>query len=133
MPLVAKTRYLKSANGQPLLALLFMLGIGQSMAIACSCMAGSGCWDMSSPDLAFVGKPTAVRRAGGGAVAVEFAVTEAFGKITGNRTLTVYTKSQSTACGYPFAPGVEYFVSVNSVESKLWTSSCGSTRPAKVP
>ena len=132
MLLAERTRRLKSANAQHLLALLFMLCIGQPMALACSCWVGSPCWDMSTPDLSFVGKPIAVRRAGDGAVAVDFAVTEAFGKLTGNRTLTVYTKSQSTACGYPFAPGVEYFVSANSVESKLWTSSCGSTRPAKV-
>lgn len=35
-------------------------------------------------------------------------------------------------CGYPFRMGVEYFVSANSVESNLWTSSCSETRPAIV-
>jgi len=56
---------------------------------------------------------------------VDFAVSEGFGKLSGKTALTVYTNAQSTACGYPFRLSVEYFVSANSVESKLWTSSCG--------
>src|ERR1039457_2596255 len=50
--------------------------------------------------------------------------------MAGKAALTVYTNAQPTACGYPFRLGVEYFVSANFVESKLWTSSCGQTRPA---
>jgi hypothetical protein len=63
---------------------------------------------------------------------VDFAVSEAFGKLSGKTAVTVYSNTQSTACAYPFRVGVEYFVSANSVESSLWANSCGQTRPALV-
>ena len=118
-------------NVPNLLKLVVLLGLAQSMALGCSCRPVPECWNKSNVGLMFVGKPTAVRPTGG-ALAVEFAVTEAFGKLSGNRTLTVYTNSQSTACRYPFELGIEYLVSATSFESKLWTSSCSLTRPAKV-
>jgi hypothetical protein len=65
-------------------------------------------------------------------VSVDFAVSEAFGTLSGKTTLTVYTNARFTACGYPFRKGVEYFVSANSVGSNLWTSACSQTRPAIV-
>jgi hypothetical protein len=102
------------------------------MGLACSCAPGSGCWSVSSEALDFVGKATKVYAVGGGAVSVDFAVSEAFGKLSGKTALTVSTNAQSTACGYPFRLGVEYFVSANSVESHLWANSCGQTRPASV-
>jgi hypothetical protein len=93
-----------------LIASLLLLGIGPSMGLACSCAPGSGCWSVSTEGLEFVGKATKVHAAGGGAVSVDFAVSEAFGKLSGKTALTVYTNAQSTACGYPFRLGVEYFV-----------------------
>lgn len=119
-------------SGMKLIASLLLLGIGPSMGLACSCAPGSGCWSVSTEGLEFVGKATKVHAAGGGAVSVDFAVSEAFGKLSGKTALTVYTNAQSTACGYPFRLGVEYFVSANSIESKLWANSCGPTRPAIV-
>jgi hypothetical protein len=115
-----------------LIASLFVLVIGPSIGLACSCAPGSGCWSVSSEGLEFVGKATKVHATSGDAVSVDFTVSEAFGKLRGETSLTVYTNAQSTACGYPFRLGIEYFVSTNSVESKLWTSSCGQTRPAIV-
>jgi len=115
-----------------LIASFLLLGIGPSMVLACSCAPGSECWSVSAPGLEFVGKATKIYAAGGGAVSVDFAVSEAFGKLSGKTALTVHTNAESTACGYPFRLGAEYFVSVNSVESNLWASSCGPTRPAAV-
>ena len=111
------------------IATLFLLGIGSSIGLACSCAPGSACWSVSTEGFEFVGKATKVHGMGN-ATSVDFAVSEAFGKMAGKAALTVYTNAQSTACGYPFRLGVEYFVSANVVESKLWTSSCGQTRPA---
>jgi|SRR5450755_1135224 hypothetical protein len=111
------------------IATLFLLGIGSSIGLACSCAPGSACWSVSTEGFEFVGKATKVHGMGN-ATSVDFAVSEAFGKMAGKAALTVYTNAQSTACGYPFRLGVEYFVSANFVESKLWTSSCGQTRPA---
>ena len=111
---------------------LVLLAIGTSTGWACSCLQSSGCWSASSEGLEFVGKATRVHAAGGGAVAVDFAVSEAFGKLSGKTAVTAYTNTQSTACGYPFRVGVEYFVSANSVASSLWANSCGQTRPALV-
>jgi hypothetical protein len=113
-----------------LVVFFFLLCIAPSMGLACSCMFGSGCWSVSIEGFEFVGKAREVHAAGEGAVSVDFAVSEAFGKLSGKTTLTVYTKAQSTACGYPFRLGIEYFVSANSVESNLWTSACSGTRPA---
>jgi hypothetical protein len=115
-----------------LIASLLLLGIGPPIGLACSCAPGSACWSVSNEGLEFVGKATKVHAVGGGAVSVDFAVSEAFGKLSGKTAVTVYTNAKSTACGYPFRLGVEYFVSANSVDSKLWTSSCGQTRPATV-
>lgn len=82
---------------------LVLLAIGSSMGWACSCAPSSGCWSASSEGLEFVGKATRVHASGGGAVAVDFAVSEAFGKLSGKTAVTVYTNTQSTACGYHFA------------------------------
>lgn len=114
-----------------LIASLFLLGLGPSIGSACTCAPRSGCRSVSSEGLEFVGKATKVHAAGG-AVSVDFTVSEAFGKLSGKTTLTVYTNAQSTACGYPFRLGVQYFVSANSVDSNLWTNSCSPTRPAIV-
>jgi len=115
-----------------LIASLILLGTGPSIGLACSCAPGSACWSISSEGFEFVGKATNVHTAGGGAVSVDFAVSEAFGKLSRKTAVTVYTNAQSTACGYPFRLGAEYFVSANSLESKLWANSCGPTRPAAV-
>ena len=126
------SRALRHLSDMKLIASLFQLGIGTSMGLACSCSPGSGCWSASSQDLQFVGKVTKVHAAGGGAVAVDFAVSEPFGELSGKTALTVYTDTQASACGYPFRLGVEYFVSANSVEPNLWANSCGQDRPAIV-
>jgi hypothetical protein len=115
-----------------LIASLLLFGIAPSIGLACDCAPGSSCWSVSTAGLEFVGKATKVHAAGGGAVSVDFAVSEAFGTLSGKTALTVYTDARSTPCGYPFRLGVEYFVSANSVESNLWASSCGLTRPAAV-
>ena len=119
-------------SGMKLIASVFLLGVVPSIGMACSCTSGSGCWSASSQGIEFVGKATEVHPAGDGAVSVDFVVSEAFGKLSGKTTLTVYTNNRSTACGYPFRLGVEYFVSANSVGSNLWTNACGATRPASV-
>jgi hypothetical protein len=106
--------------------------MGSSVALACSCMPGSGCWTVSKDGLEFVGKAAKIQATGDGALSIEFTVSEAFGKLRGKTNVTVYTNAQSTACGYPFRVGLEYFVSANSVESNLWVNSCGQTRPAAV-
>jgi hypothetical protein len=113
-----------------LMTTIFLLGIAPSIGMACTCSPGSACWSVSSPGIEFVGKATKVHRAAGGAVSVDFTVSEGFGRLNGKTTLTIYTNAQSTACGYPFRLGVEYFVSANSVDSNLWTNACGQTRPA---
>src|SRR5713226_8540572 len=87
-----------------LVAFFFLLGIAPSMGLACSCVFGSGCWSVSIEGFEFVGKAREVHAVGEGAVSVDFAVSEAFGKLSGKTTLTVYTKAQSTACGYPVWP-----------------------------
>jgi hypothetical protein len=116
-------------DGMKRFASLLLLGIVTPIGMACSCAPGSGCWSVSNEGLAFVGKAIKVRAAGD-AVSVDFVVSEGFGKLTGKTILTVHTNAQSTACGYPFRQGVEYFVSANTVGSNLWTSVCGGTRPA---
>jgi hypothetical protein len=115
-----------------LIASVFLLGIVPYIGMACSCSSGSGCWSVSSQGFEFVGKAKEVHPAGDGAVSVDFVVSEAFGKLSGKTILTVYTNNRSSACGYPFRLGVEYFVSANSVGSNLWTNACSATRPAIV-
>jgi hypothetical protein len=111
---------------------LFLLSMGSSVALACSCMPDSGCLAVSKDTLEFVGKATKIHATLGLAVSIDFTVSEAFGKLSGKTNLTVYTNAQSTACGYPFRVGLEYFVSAYSVESNLWANKCGQTRPAAV-
>jgi hypothetical protein len=74
-----------------LITFLFLLGISPSLAGACSCRSGSGCWSPSSPIKIhqFVGKPTAVHPAPDGAVAIDFTVSEAFGTLSGKTYLTI--------------------------------------------
>ncbi len=112
-----------------LIVSLFLLRAAPSMVWACSCSPGLGCWSPSSESAACIGTAAKVHAAGD-KLSVDFVVAEAFGKLRSKTALTVYTNAQSTACGYPFRLGVEYFVSVNVVESNLWTSSCSETRPA---
>jgi hypothetical protein len=120
---------MRHLRGVKLSASLFLLGIGPSIGMACSCAPSSGCWSVSSEELAFVGTVTEVHAAGP-AVSIGFAVSEGFGTLSGKKTLTVYTPGQDTACGYAFRRGVEYFVSANPVALTLWTSKCSRTRPA---
>ena len=121
-----------------LIAFCFLLVIAPSVGLACSCIFGSGCWSPSGEGVEFVGTPTAVHSTRDG-VAVDFTVSEAFGRSNskfhvenftpqGPTTLSVYEHFDN--CGYSFRLGVEYFVSANSFESKLWTSICSQTRPA---
>ena len=113
-----------------LMTLWILFGIGPSIGLACSCFHGSACNSASNERLEFVGRVTALRDGGNHSVAVDFAVSEVFGKSTGQTTLTVYTHAQSTACGYIFREGVEYFVSTFSDGSRLSTNVCSRTRPA---
>lgn len=108
----------------------FLLVFAPAIGFACSCLPGAACQSVSSDGIQFVGKPTKVRAGVGGSLAVDFVVSEAFGSLNATGSLTVYTSAQSTACGYPFRLGIEYFVDANSARSNLWTGFCSQTRPA---
>ena len=113
-----------------LIAVFILLVALPSPGWACSCSPGLPCWSGSGESYDFVGKPTKGRQMDDGTLAIDFLVSEAFGKLAGQSAVTVYTHAQSTACGYPFHRGVEYFVSANFYGSKLRTSSCSQTQPA---
>src|ERR1035438_59990 len=75
-------RALRHLSTMKVIASLLLLVIGPSIGLACSCAPGSGCWSVSTEGPEFVGKATKVHATGGGAVSVDFAVSEAFGART---------------------------------------------------
>jgi len=111
----------------------FLLAFWQSVCLACSCRS-SNCTAFGSADLEFLGTATRVYTTilpwFAQDVAIDFSVSETFGKLGKAKTITVRTPAQPTACGYPFQVGVEYFVSANAGEDGLSTNTCSRTQPA---
>jgi hypothetical protein len=89
-------------------------------------------WKVSDDGLEFLGRATRVNATDPFSeyVTVEFLVLETFGKMGNVKMATVRTPAQSTACGYTFRVGVDYFVSASRWEGRLMTSKCRRTQPA---
>lgn len=113
-----------------LAALLFLT----DKATACTCFGMRHldgyhpCMAYSGADAVFTGQVEAIRRdVDSWESVVRFSVDKAFKGVQG-RTVEVYTKSSEASCGYPFSPGLRYFVySSRDSDGKLREGLCGPT------
>jgi hypothetical protein len=123
-----------------LMLLLIFIGtftIGASVAVACTCVPPPSPTEAREDAAAvFSGKVVQIKRHKPaedifGGVEVVFRINQAW-KGVGNRTVSVFTSSQSAACGYSFSKGHTYLVyaSANS-RGRLSTSICSRTKRLK--
>jgi tissue inhibitor of metalloproteinase len=120
-----------------LLLLFASLAIGAGVGVACTCVPPpSPSEELEHAAAVFSGKVVQIKRHKPtedifGGVEVVFRVDKAW-KGVGRRTVSVFTSSQTAACGYGFSKGHTYLVyaSGNS-RGRLSTSICSRTKRLK--
>ena len=119
------------------LLLVACLMFGTDASLACTCApAKSAGQELERSTAVFSGKVIEIRRHKRdedtfGKVEVVFRVGRAW-KGVERRTVSVYTSSQSSACGYGFKEGRTYLVYAHgNTEGRLSTSICSRTRRLK--
>ncbi len=115
------------------LLLSVLLGAGMGLLVktpvkACSCMPpGDPKIELEQATAVFSGRVYSME-ASGGALWVHFEVSEVW-KGPYQSLITVRTATDSAACGYTFAEGVEYLVYANGDTNDLQVNLCSRTRP----
>lgn len=117
------------------LTIVVFLLLNVGTAEACTCAPPpSATESLGQSDAVFSGKVLKIKRiksndalAGLWQVEVVFAVNSSW-KGVAKREISVFTASQSAACGYNFRKGMTYLVYADSSQGKLVTSLCSRTR-----
>lgn len=120
------------------LAIIFFLLLNVETGYACSCIAPPPVTQaLDQAGAVFSGKVLQVKRVRNnrqgelGNVEVVFAVNTSW-KGAERRVVSVFTASQSAACGYGFRKGMTYLVYANGdAQGKLTTSICSRTKRLK--
>ncbi|MED4016697.1 MULTISPECIES: hypothetical protein [Sutcliffiella] len=93
---------------------------------ACSCLPpGTPSEELASHDAVFAGKVLNIKEKGE-EIEVTIEVSEAWKGMT-NKETTVYTPSNSAACGVNFETNIEYIIYANNDNGELHTNLCSRT------
>lgn len=120
------------------LAIVVFLLVSTGVAQACTCAPPpSPAQALSQSDAVFSGRVIKIKRvkskdalADLWGVEVVFAVNTSW-KGGRQKTVSVFTASQSAACGYNFSTGMTYLVYADASQGKLATSLCSRTSRLK--
>jgi len=136
-------------NRSQIVNLVFLFALSCCrFASACSCVGfGPACTEAVSPHATavFLGTVESIQKAGlgesvdgremsatfgGGLLEVKLRVQEAYKGVSSD-TVSVFTNSSESACGFPFKMGEQYVVYGSEYQGKLFTSICKRTLPVR--